>query len=297
MAKIGTVNMMFLEKLLDMGGGYVLNFSDRTYAEFFADELNVDIDDPVYFANGGSKGKRMRTFIKISDGETVIRALRALWAYRNAMYEHFGKQEDIPNALGRFEQVLAEIQNDGTNKAPAPTPASNRPKLLALALDFRQLATISRPQQRGYAFERFLKDLFDTSGMEAREAFRIVGEQIDGSIVNGSDTYIVEAKWHNAPIGAAELHVLEGKLHQKAAWARGLFISYSGFTEDGLTAFGKGKRVICMDGLDLNDALSGELPMNIVIDRKVRRAAETGLSFVRVRDLFPDRSGTARRSG
>jgi hypothetical protein len=28
-----------------MGGGYVLNFSDRTFAQFFAEELNIDIDE------------------------------------------------------------------------------------------------------------------------------------------------------------------------------------------------------------------------------------------------------------
>ena len=35
------------------------------------------------------------------------------------------------------------------------------------------------------------------------------------------------------------------------------------------------------------DSLSRELPLNHVLERKVRRAAETGLPFTRVRDLFP----------
>ena len=42
-----------------------------------------------------------------------------------------------------------------------------------------------------------------------------------------------------------------------------------------------------MDGLDLAEALMRELPLNRVLERKVRRAAETGLAFVRVRELFP----------
>ena len=33
-------------------------------------------------------------------------------------------------------------------------------------------------------------------------------------------------------------------------------------------------------------ALSRELPLNHVLERKIRRAAETGLAFVRVRELF-----------
>lgn len=86
--------------------------------------------------------------------------------------------------------------------------------------------------------------------------------------------------------GAIHLHAFHGKIEQKAAWTRGLFVSNSGFTPDGLAAFGKGKRVICMDGLDLYETLDRELPLNHVLERKVRRAAETGLPFELVRDLF-----------
>ncbi len=123
-------------------------------------------------------------------------------------------------------------------------------------------------------------------GLQARDAFRLTGEQIDGSFVLEGETYLVEAKWQATQTGVADLHTFHGKIEQKAAWARGLFVSNSGFTENGLTAFGKGKRVICMDGLDLHDMLSRELLLNDVLAQKVRRAAETGYSFARVRDLF-----------
>ena len=142
-------------------------------------------------------------------------------------------------------------------------------------------------QARGYAFESLLRDLFNVFGLEAREPFRLKGEQIDGSFVLQGEIYLVEAKWQAAPTGVADLNTFHGKLEQKAAWARGLFVSNSGFTEDGLAAFGRGKRVICMDDLDLFETLSRELPLNHVMDRKVRRAAETGQPFARVRDLFP----------
>jgi hypothetical protein len=49
------------------------------------------------------------------------------------------------------------------------------------------------PHPRGYAFERFLKDLFDAYGLEAREAFRLRGEQIDGSFLLGTEIYLPEA--------------------------------------------------------------------------------------------------------
>jgi hypothetical protein len=51
-----------LEEYLEMGGGYVLNFSDRTFADFFRD-FDIDIDSPEYLqGHSGSKANRMRSF-------------------------------------------------------------------------------------------------------------------------------------------------------------------------------------------------------------------------------------------
>ena len=115
----------------------------------------------------------------------------------------------------------------------------------------------------------------------------VLAAGVGASFLLQGETYLVEAKWQSAPTGGNDLHAFHGKLEQKAAWARGLFVSNSGFTEDGLVSFGRAKRVICMDGLDLYEALDRGLPLNHVIASKVRRAAETGEAFVRVRDLFP----------
>jgi len=52
-------------------------------------------------------------------------------------------------------------------------------------------------------------------------------------------------------------------------------------------AFGRAKRLICMDGLGLYEMLHRELPLPDVIDRKLRAAEKTGSVFVRVGDLFP----------
>ena len=80
--------------------------------------------------------------------------------------------------------------------------------------------------------------------------------------------------------------MLNGKLLEKATWARGLFVSYTGFSDPGLQAFGRGKKVVCLDGADLSEVFIRELSLPEVLHRKVRRAAETGSTFVRVRDLF-----------
>ena len=50
--------MKLIDDLVDFirGRGYVLDFSDSTFSDFFTSELDVDIDDPIYAEHGGSKG-------------------------------------------------------------------------------------------------------------------------------------------------------------------------------------------------------------------------------------------------
>lgn len=131
-----------------------------------------------------------------------------------------------------------------------------------------------------------MKSLFEAYGLDPRNTFRNTGEQIDGSFVLHGSTYLVEARWRQTIADAAALHAFHGKIEQKAEWSRGLFISMAGFSPDGLIAFGRAKKLICMDGLDLYETLNGGLSFSEIIERKVSRAAETGAPFVGVRDLF-----------
>jgi hypothetical protein len=289
MPNIRSIDMMVIDDVFDMGSGYVLNFSDRTFAQFFAEELNIDIDDPVYTKSGTSKAKRLRCFLQTVDKATVVRTLNALWEYREVVRQRTRCEDRLENAHGQLLAIINRLSSGEAKSSHAQTPltpAFDRELYPQLRAELQRLSGLEA-QARGYAFESFLKTLFNKFGLEARDPFRLRGEQIDGSFLLGNETYLLEAKWQNAPSGIGHLHTFHGKVEQKAAWARGLLISYSGFSEDGLHAFGRGKRVICMDGYDLSEALMRELPLNQVLERKVRRAAETGLAFVRVRDLFP----------
>ena len=48
MANLTTLEKQILEKLFQMNGGYVLNFSDRTMGEFFRDDIGIDIYNKKY---------------------------------------------------------------------------------------------------------------------------------------------------------------------------------------------------------------------------------------------------------
>lgn len=145
-----------------------------------------------------------------------------------------------------------------------------------------------KPQERGFAFEKFLNDLFTVNGLTPRESFRLRGEQIDGSFQMAQDLYLVEAKWHDKQIGQAELLVFHGKIGGKSTWSRGLYVSNSGFSDDGLFAYSHGRatNMIGMNGQDIYFILSGEITLNEAIERKARWAAETGDFFMSIYNLM-----------
>jgi hypothetical protein len=149
------------------------------------------------------------------------------------------------------------------------------------------------PQKRGFAFERFLNDLFAAYGLAPRGSFRLQGEQIDGSLEFEGNTYLVEAKWQSKPVGKAELLVLHGNVAGKTTWSRGLFISMGGFSEDGLTAFSRGRpsNLIAMNGQDIYFILEGEISLPEVVHLKARHAAETGEIMVSVYQLLTEGYG------
>lgn len=145
-----------------------------------------------------------------------------------------------------------------------------------------------KPQERGFAFERFLNDLFTVNGLAPRESFRIRGEQIDGSFQLGQDIYLVEAKWQDKPIGQGDLLVFHGKIGGKSTWSRGLYVSNSGFSDDGLSAYSHGRatNMIGINGQDIYFILTGEITLIDAVERKARWAAETGEFYISIFDLM-----------
>ncbi|TVO96283.1 abortive infection family protein [Shewanella algae] len=67
-----------LEKALGMESGYVLDFSNRTFGDFIQEHTGIDIYDPKYDYNSGSKANRMRAFWDLESNYTVAVLFEAL---------------------------------------------------------------------------------------------------------------------------------------------------------------------------------------------------------------------------
>lgn len=78
MADLSFIEKTKLEKLLGMGSGYVLDFTDRTFREFIADTTGRDIFDQKYDYASGSKANRLRAFWRDEPNPVVGKVLTAL---------------------------------------------------------------------------------------------------------------------------------------------------------------------------------------------------------------------------
>jgi len=69
-----------LEKLFDMGGGYVIpsKLSDASIGVLFYDAVDIDIHDQKYCGNGSSKAKKLREFWRLESDYLVGKAIQAL---------------------------------------------------------------------------------------------------------------------------------------------------------------------------------------------------------------------------
>ena len=88
MSSLRIVEKKHFEDLLGMSGGYALDFTNSTYADFFLETVGKDIYSDEYSFKGDSKANRLRAFWEVEPDTIVGRLLLALleiWRYQNIM--------------------------------------------------------------------------------------------------------------------------------------------------------------------------------------------------------------------
>lgn len=208
--------------------------------------------------------------------EKIANAQRSVQALRKHAEGYFEKIEGEKRAEERKRtfQIMQEER----------VAASAKLETLKNAFQF----LVAKPaQKRGFAFEKFLNDLFEYYELDPRRSFRIAGEQIDGAFTFENMDYLVEAKWQDSLINAGNLHEFAGKISRKFKATLGLYISFNGYSADSLNVNAPGiKAMILMDGQDLTYVLDGRIDLLDLLYRKRRHAAETGDIYLRVNDIF-----------
>jgi hypothetical protein len=78
MANLKSTDYLKFEKLFEMGGGYVLNFTNATFQQFIRGCAALDIYSPKFEIFGDSKAKRLRAFFELENDEIVGKAIADL---------------------------------------------------------------------------------------------------------------------------------------------------------------------------------------------------------------------------
>ncbi len=129
---IRSVDMSLLDDLFGMGGGYVLDFSDKTYSVFFS-ELGIDIDAPRFSVEGTSKAKRLRYFLRSSQPSVALKVLLPLWEYQETQRRRKREPETVPDAETEFWGLIERL--GGKRPASAkPQTASSQPAKVDIKL-------------------------------------------------------------------------------------------------------------------------------------------------------------------
>jgi phosphatidylserine/phosphatidylglycerophosphate/cardiolipin synthase-like enzyme len=78
MSDLSSIEKCKLEKILEMGSGYVLHFTDRTFQEFILENTAINIDEDKYKCSGTSKANRLREFWKQELNSTIGKVTLAM---------------------------------------------------------------------------------------------------------------------------------------------------------------------------------------------------------------------------
>ena len=119
MSSLTDIDKRYLERVLGMGGGWVLDFTDATFGELFR-RHRVNIHAQKYQTNGTSKAKKLRSFWEQEpDALTGSVLSEMLDAYEtDCVLNH--KEIDSP-VLEKARDIVARLSGKARESKPAKT--------------------------------------------------------------------------------------------------------------------------------------------------------------------------------
>lgn len=186
------------------------------------------------------------------------------------------KADGGARAKERVEEVLSR------EKLIATERSERSRELEQLKREFFALHDDENRQRAGLQLEKVLNRLFALHALSPREAFRVVGEQIDGSFLLDHEVYLLEAKWTQYPCPEADLLVFRGKIEGKSKYTRGVFVTINGVSKEAANAITKGKQpnFFIIDGHDLTMLLEDNIGLTEFLRMRQRLLAEEGKVIV-----------------
>lgn len=107
MSSLTAADKTYVEKILGMGSGYVLNFTNETFGQFFG-KYGVAIHGSTYQLYGTSKAKKMRAFWEKESDLLVGQVLSEMLDVYEALSDSSERETDVP-LLRRCRGIVAKL--------------------------------------------------------------------------------------------------------------------------------------------------------------------------------------------
>jgi len=178
MARLNSIDRKLLEDLLGMRSGYVLDFTDPSYAAFFR-EADIDINRPRFAVNGTSKAKRMRSFWDTASDGDVGKVIKLLFEYIQATN---------PNGCGgqvdsRHQEVLAKLMGP----PPETSKLHSEQEFLATSFGTADLSTLGLDATIAAVIEQRLREIDICLRSEASLALIfLTGSTLEALLLNAA---------------------------------------------------------------------------------------------------------------
>ncbi len=285
MAKLTFNEKQLTESVFGMGSGYVLDFSNREFEAFMEDVVSYNIYDKYPHL---SKAKMLREFFK---DESEVYVGKAIVLLINYMKNNELVKDDIKEKTEKLyaigKRLLGKLNNQ--NKPSLKQTKSNSQtnidfgKLKESLLDIEKLQS---PQDKGYAFEKYLNKLFNTFKLEPHASYRTEHDQIDGSFKFENDTVLIEARYMSKEVSKDDLILFENKIKSKSHYVKGLFITYSNISAKALEYFkDSGSRLVVLTVEEIFIMCQNKTSLITVLQEKYRELDERGLIFKHIMQI------------
>jgi hypothetical protein len=223
---------------------------------------------------------------------SIVRELASIKSVTDPSVDRKAAQEALDDLRktardeGALEDPAAKTaeatrQQRAAAKARISAVEDQHKELEKLCERYRALVTNEgAPQDRGYALEALIGDLFNLYRIPYHPPYRKgTVEQTDGFFTFNGFQYLIESRWRKKPPTINDLRAFSLKVEAKIESTRGLFVSVAGFRDEVLVEAKPIRNVIYVSGQDLAHILEGRNLLPQALTVKIDQAARHGVFF------------------
>lgn len=158
MSDLTTKERRKLETYFEMGGGYLLDFSNNTLAQFVAESVDIELYSDKYEVGSGSKANRMRAIWDLEDNQLVGKLIKDIIEDdddKKLLYPHHkGRNQELKShcleIAARLESSSSTL-GEALKKFSPPTSTVAQPRNVSTQRNTVSPAAVFPPQQQNFS--------------------------------------------------------------------------------------------------------------------------------------------------